>query len=97
MHRLAQFLGLVALAFACHAAAAADLYVSPDGNDNWTGNLETPNPARTDGPLATLSGARDASRCGGAAMQPPRAAAAAIPDVAIDRRRRSEVRAIGPA
>ncbi len=38
------------------------LYVSPQGNDRWTGKLATPNRAKTDGPLATLQGARDAIR-----------------------------------
>ena len=43
-------------------ATAADLYVSPEGNDAWTGTLEKPNQTRTDGPLASLVGARDAIR-----------------------------------
>jgi hypothetical protein len=38
------------------------LYVSPDGNDRWSGRLEQPNSERTDGPLATLGGARDRIR-----------------------------------
>lgn len=37
-------------------------YVSPAGNDAWSGKLAAPNEARTDGPLATLGGARDAVR-----------------------------------
>ncbi len=40
----------------------ADLFVSPKGNDAWTGRLAEPNSEGTDGPLATLSGARDAIR-----------------------------------
>ncbi|MCY3019122.1 MAG: right-handed parallel beta-helix repeat-containing protein [Planctomycetota bacterium] len=43
-------------------AAALDLYVAPDGNDAWSGRLARPNAERTDGPLATLAGARDARR-----------------------------------
>jgi hypothetical protein len=39
-----------------------NLYVSPDGNDRWTGRLEQPNSERSDGPLATLGGARDRIR-----------------------------------
>lgn len=39
-----------------------NLYVSPDGKDLWSGILEAPNAAGTDGPLATLAGARDAVR-----------------------------------
>ena len=38
------------------------LYVAPDGNDAWSGTLERPNAGRTDGPLASLIGARDAIR-----------------------------------
>jgi len=43
-----------------HAAGAVVLYVSPDGNDAWSGRLDEPNADRTDGPLASLEGARDA-------------------------------------
>jgi hypothetical protein len=39
-----------------------ELHVAPDGNDGWSGVLEHPNAARTDGPLASLAGARDAIR-----------------------------------
>ena len=35
---------------------------APNGNDAWSGKLERPNPAGTDGPLATLAGARNAVR-----------------------------------
>ncbi|MGC8666897.1 MAG: right-handed parallel beta-helix repeat-containing protein [Chthonomonadales bacterium] len=38
------------------------LYVAPNGSDDWSGRLRLPNPRRTDGPLATLQGARDAIR-----------------------------------
>jgi hypothetical protein len=63
------------LALGALAANAADLHVSPDGNDAWTGKLEKPNSARTDGPLASLIGARDAIRkikAAGALRQPIR-------------------------
>jgi len=33
--------------------------VAPGGDDHWSGALTCPNAARTDGPLATLEGARD--------------------------------------
>lgn len=39
-----------------------NLYVAPDGNDSWSGRLPRPNRTRTDGPLASLRGARDAVR-----------------------------------
>lgn len=38
------------------------LYVSTDGNDSWSGALAHPNAARTDGPFASIAGARDAIR-----------------------------------
>jgi hypothetical protein len=45
-----------------HAAKAMNLYVSPDGSDSWSGKLAQPNSARTDGPLASLAGARNTIR-----------------------------------
>ncbi len=42
--------------------SAVTLHVAPDGVDSWSGKLERPNEAGTDGPLATLAGARDALR-----------------------------------
>ncbi len=39
-----------------------DLFVSPKGNDAWSGRLPEPNAEGTDGPLATLAGARDRIR-----------------------------------
>jgi len=38
------------------------LHVAPNGNDRWSGRLAKPNAKRTDGPLASLQGARDAVR-----------------------------------
>ncbi len=35
-------------------------YVAVDGRDTWSGRLERPNRDGTDGPLASLAGARDA-------------------------------------
>lgn len=40
----------------------ADFYVAKNGNDNWSGTLEEPNSAKTDGPFATLSKAQEAVR-----------------------------------
>ena len=37
-------------------------YVSPQGNDTWTGQLASPDAEGTDGPFATLERARDAIR-----------------------------------
>ena len=44
------------------AVTAATWYVSPPGNDTWSGTLAEPNAARTDGPKATLAAAIEASR-----------------------------------
>jgi parallel beta-helix repeat protein len=38
------------------------VFVSTQGNDAWSGRLEAPNAARSDGPFATLRRARDAVR-----------------------------------
>lgn len=40
----------------------ADFYVSPKGNDAWTGKLAAPNKNNTDGPFATISKAKEAVR-----------------------------------
>lgn len=42
--------------------AATTIYVSTDGNDAWSGHISHANTQHTDGPLATLSGARDTAR-----------------------------------
>jgi len=39
-----------------------DLYLSPEGNDNWSGMLPEPAPDGNDGPLSTFIGARDRLR-----------------------------------
>jgi hypothetical protein len=46
----------------CTAAAAVTLHVAPDGDDNWSGSAARANATRTDGPLASLDGARKAVR-----------------------------------
>lgn len=58
----ASLASLILLASAAPAADPLHLHVSPAGNDSWSGRLETPNAERTDGPLASLNGARDALR-----------------------------------
>ena len=40
----------------------ADFYVSPTGNDKWSGTLEEPNSNMIDGPFATIERARLAVR-----------------------------------
>ena len=44
------------------ADTTADFYVAPDGKDTWSGRLAAAWPDGSDGPLATLAGARDAVR-----------------------------------
>ncbi|MEI7651577.1 MAG: right-handed parallel beta-helix repeat-containing protein [Verrucomicrobiota bacterium] len=52
---------LASLLFAA-SAPALELHVAPDGNDNWTGRSAIANSDHTDGPLASLNGARLAVR-----------------------------------
>ena len=42
--------------------ADADFYVSPDGDDSWSGTLSGPNSEKTDGPFATIHRAQQAVR-----------------------------------
>ena len=44
------------------SADRAIFYVSPEGDDMWSGLLPTPNPQRTDGPFASIERARNAAR-----------------------------------
>ncbi len=44
------------------ADTGATFYVSPQGQDRWSGRIANPLADGTDGPLATLAGARDAVR-----------------------------------
>lgn len=44
------------------AVSPGTFYVAPNGNDAWSGALETPNADGTDGPFATIAAARDAIR-----------------------------------
>lgn len=52
-------LGLCAPVF---ADPSLTLYVAPNGDDAWTGRLPAPNADNSDGPFATITGARDAIR-----------------------------------
>ena len=56
---------MIALVAAWARAAAqppADFYVSPEGNDAWSGRLAEPNAQKTDGPLASVPRAQQAVR-----------------------------------
>lgn len=44
------------------AMSAQDFFVSPQGNDAWSGRLADPNSEKTDGPFATLQRAQQAVR-----------------------------------
>ena len=55
----------VAMAVVAALGATAEgttLYVATDGNNAWSGARPEPNADGTDGPLASLAGARDALR-----------------------------------
>jgi hypothetical protein len=56
------FFYVVILLFFSRGTEAVTLYVSSSGNDTWSGWPAQPNKERTDGPLASLVGARDAIR-----------------------------------
>jgi len=61
--RLRSFLfGVLLSIFLVQCAEAITLYVSAEGNDQWSGRLAQPNKKRTDGPVASLAGARDKIR-----------------------------------
>jgi hypothetical protein len=58
---------LWAVAILCAAVSVAEaetvtLHIAPNGNDNWTGPPASANADRTDAPLASLDGARNAVR-----------------------------------
>jgi len=57
-------LGLAALVVAAQSIAAqeADFYVSPEGDDTWSGMRAAPNGNRDDGPFATVHQAQQAVR-----------------------------------
>src|SRR5271166_3395157 len=59
---LAPWLLTVVLLGVISPAAAETLYLVPDGNDAWSGRRSDPAADRSDGPVASLKGARDAVR-----------------------------------
>ncbi|MBM4084125.1 MAG: carbohydrate-binding protein, partial [Planctomycetes bacterium] len=68
MRKCLSFLSASALTLALSllvragSAASTVLYVSPSGSDAWSGRRPEPNEGKTDGPLASVAGARDAIR-----------------------------------
>ena len=59
---LTRILALLAIFCCASAFAETAFYVAGNGNDQWTGKLNAPNAARTDGPFASLERARAAVR-----------------------------------
>ncbi len=55
-------LSLLVLGAAVHAEPKADFYVSPSGNDKWSGTGVGPTRDLSDGAFRTLARARDAVR-----------------------------------
>ena len=62
MSALRLWLACGVICTAASAVPALELHVAPDGNDAWSGRAAQPNAARSDGPLASLDGARRAIR-----------------------------------
>lgn len=54
-------IGMILILAVC-SQTENNFYVSLEGNDNWSGLLDTPNAGKTDGPFATLQRARKAVR-----------------------------------
>ena len=59
---LRQLLPLLIILQLAIQADAFEVFVSPQGNDSWSGKLEQPNAEKTDGPVASLPAARDLVR-----------------------------------
>ncbi len=62
MRHFSFFILAAALCTMFAATGEHVFHVSPQGQDAWSGTQEQPNADKTDGPLATLAGARDAVR-----------------------------------
>jgi len=62
MNRTGIVLALFCTIAAYAGAQSRNFYVAHQGSDRWSGRLAAPNGTRTDGPFATLEGARDALR-----------------------------------
>jgi hypothetical protein len=60
--RLHALLAVLVFIAVPSASLGITLHIATDGNDGWSGRLEKSNADRSDGPLATLAGARDALR-----------------------------------
>ena len=57
------FVGIVLFAVAAvNAGDRVRFFVSPEGDDRWSGHIDAPNAAKTDGPFASFERARNAVR-----------------------------------
>lgn len=65
-------LAIAAVAIAAPRGRRLTLYVSPSGNDRWSGKRAVPNRAGTDGPFGTLQRSLEAIREARAEPGPPR-------------------------
>jgi hypothetical protein len=59
---LAAAFAVCAMTGSVEAASTISFYMSPVGNDSWSGKLRSPNSSKTDGPFATFERARNAVR-----------------------------------
>jgi hypothetical protein len=60
--RYGPALSVMVLVLSAGWASAVSIYISPEGNDEWSGRLSKANSQRTDGPAATITRARDIIR-----------------------------------
>jgi parallel beta helix pectate lyase-like protein len=59
---LLLFLGIGNILLLTGTVKGVEIFVSPAGNDNWSGRLAQTNSEKTDGPLATLEAALEVTR-----------------------------------
>ncbi|MCB1126209.1 MAG: right-handed parallel beta-helix repeat-containing protein, partial [Verrucomicrobiae bacterium] len=78
---VAVSLSLCVIASAQAASDRVLLHVAPNGNDAWSGTLDSPNADHTDGPFASVQRARDALR--EIRQSHPPAASAPRPEVLV--------------
>jgi len=57
---LVFLIGAAGTGFRAHFQSQVTFYVATNGNDGWSGTLEAPNAAKTEGPFMTLARARGA-------------------------------------
>ncbi len=70
--KTAQIIGIITMVASTAHAKPLELFVSPKGNDAWSGLKAEPNGQNTDGPFATLEKARDVARAARRGTAPPK-------------------------